>query len=91
MELESSAGDTNLEAGQTLEIWDLSAIESCHCVEGSLQVEAGDDSAVETMAAGTVRTLHGDGPIRLTALEPVRLIFTFTVGGPPARADWRDG
>ena len=85
-----SLGDTIIDSGHVLEIWDLTDIERCHCVEGTADVEDQDGRLVEQLAPGKVLTLDEGDPVRIRARKRVRLIFTFSRTGRAAVA-WQDG
>ncbi len=72
-----SIGDTVIEAGHVLELWDPAEIESCHCVEGAAEIEDCESAAIEALRPGMVVSIRDGGPLRIRALQRLRLIFTF--------------
>ena len=85
-----SIGDTVIEAGHVLELWDPADIESCHCVEGTAEIENGESATIEALRPGMVLSIRNGGPMRIRALQRLRLIFTFAGDRPRATGDWHD-
>jgi len=85
-----SIGDTVIETGHVLEFWDLADIARCYCVEGTADVEDGDGDVIETLRPGKVVSVPDSGPMRIRALERVRLIFTFAGDRGHSTGAWRD-
>jgi len=85
-----SIGDTVIEAGHVLEVWDPADIAHCHCVEGTAEIEDGDGDVIDALRPGKVVALGEGGPMRIRALQRVRLIFTFAGDRGQSTGAWRD-